>query len=546
MFSDCCPGPYHRRSRRNRLLISVAIVVLLLQQLAWIIHVWFDDGSSLHEMESSESSIRQLSLSNPRTFRGRIFYCGYKVPLAEYMFPDYEYMGDSLWELPNWRETNETVEIPDHKKDILVVGMAGGNCNRNGDERRSFAGKILYINGEPEGDAVSQAWYEYAASEEVYQIGPYGAETKPWHPQLNSFFHNHSLQVYHTAFHFMGTIYLPTHHNHNADYTKISEKEDSSGDDKAQQTTEKSSSSASALFDPWKQLVEGNGRSSASGPEPPRIPAVVYVSRNCVEYRQKTAILLAKEFQDLATSGVSIEEGSKKNDPSERQQQPKPKRQRRRRRLGDSQIGSDRVESFLHYGGQCRVEGGIPVPSTVLEGWENSDRSQFQSNYETIYTRYKYCLVVENTVKEGYVTEKLMHALLGGCLPIYYGSKVDVYKIFRNDAFVFFDVDDPRPALDEIRRLENDQAEYLRRTDGSLPLLKATTGINDGKNEGDHSSNSTAATVDLYFSLLPNVGTGKLCREIHEMMGLPIPESLLPMANGSLSSRVSSCPPNKE
>ena len=131
-----------------------------------------------------------------------------------------------------------------------------------------------------------------------------------------------------------------------------------------------------------------------------------------------------------------------------------------------TESGTPPSSSFVHYGGRCSVPGGIPVPT---------ERS-WQSNYKTIFTRYKYCLVMENTNSAGYVTEKLMLALLGGCLPIYYCSREDVYKIFRNDAFIYMDIDDPEPALDEIRRLENDPAEYLRRTDRSLPLLKSTPG----------------------------------------------------------------------
>jgi hypothetical protein len=626
-FAIVFKNAYRRRSRWNNLCIVMFIGVLVFRQLSWGSRFWFDVDSSLLLTETTmelPSMRQQLSSShdNPpttitttTTFRGRVYYCGYESPLTEYLFPDYDYMGDAPWELPDQTSTNETVAIPDHTQDLLVVGLWGANCNRKGDERQSFAGKILYINGEPHGDAFSQAWDENA-EDKVYQIGPYGAVTKPWNPQLDGFFRNHSLQVYQTALAFMGKIYLPTYHPHNHHHTKTSEAKDSSGDETAPQTTH--SEKAALVFDPWKQLIEGNGRSSASGPEPTRIPAVVYVSRNCVEHRQDAAELLAKEFRDLATSGVGVvsidQEGDAKTKKQSSEVQP-PKSRLLRRQLLDSQIGDDREDSgggwkpkirdvtasnfqalhqqaaekkmgennindnnsaenaekarieqdpsnsnsnshsniedndydipidqsssFLHYGGECSVEGGIPVPSHVLDGWENSDRSRFQSNYKTIYTRYKYCLVMENIAQEGYVTEKLIHALLGGCLPIYYGSKTDVDKIFRNDAFVFFDVNNPRLALDEIRRLENDPAEYLRRTDRSLPLLKATPimNINEGVHEGEggHNSsnsnlNSTAATVDLYFSLLPNIGTGKLCREIHEMLGLPLPESFLPTA----------------
>ena len=97
---------------------------------------------------------------------------------------------------------------------------------------------------------------------------------------------------------------------------------------------------------------------------------------------------------------------------------------------------------FVHYGGVCTVPGGIFAPNHVLRVWENQHRDQLRSNWKNIYIHYKYCLVMENTQQEGYVTEKLLYGLLGGCLLIYYGSK-EVNEIFYNNYFVYWDIDDP-------------------------------------------------------------------------------------------------------
>lgn len=303
------------------------------------------------------------------------------------------------------------------------------------------------------------------------------------------------------------------------------------------------------VFDPWKQLVEGNGERIAASHDVSRIPAIVYVSRNCVRYRTKAANLLAREFQDLATSGMETKflkinntttnfqalhkraaefNKARKSNAIHWNNEPQDNHRDHQKNLPTAAIAADRYfsnkikddngnweSSFVHYGGQCRVQGGIPVPP--LEGWKNNDRNTFPSNYETIYTRYKYCLVMENTKMDGYVTEKLLHGLLGGCMPIYYGSK-DVYQIFRNNSFVFMDIDNPQPALDELRRLENDPAEYYRRTDRRLPLLKSSS---------QEDPYDTAATIDSYFSIFPTIGTGKLSKKLHEMMGLEIPKSLV-------------------
>lgn len=51
------------------------------------------------------------------------------------------------------------------------------------------------------------------------------------------------------------------------------------------------------------------------------------------------------------------------------------------------------------------------------------------------YKNYRFALVCENSIGSGYVTEKLLHAKLGGCVPIYWGSS-DVTLDFNKDAFL--------------------------------------------------------------------------------------------------------------
>ena len=86
-------------------------------------------------------------------------------------------------------------------------------------------------------------------------------------------------------------------------------------------------------------------------------------------------------------------------------------------------------------------------------------------------------------------------------LPIYYGTR-EVYDIFHEDSFVFYDIDDPDQALDLIQHLESNQTEYERRL--SAPVLK-----------------NGADTVETYFSFLPTLGRGTLNKSIRNMMGLP-------------------------
>lgn len=510
------------------------------------------------------------------TYRGRVFFCGYKMDLAKHIFPEYEFIGDSEWKESLSENTNND---DSHENDILVVGLWGPGCNRGqGDERTKFRGKILYINGEPDGDPVRKNWdksqnsiqaleeHEHLA-QKIYQIGPYPEPIGK--DQLSSsdgsgfldYYQKHSLRIYHIAM-AATRIYLST-------------KDD--------------------VLNPWKQLLEGSSNEKSNSMlDRPRIPAIIYVSKNCVTFRQEAAELLARQFRDrapvwsteneewtvfkeddnggkrqtqrrlkhnqkngtvednykgryeyrygnnsLTSRGEGFSESKllRRLDASDFSETKKLLRNEKRKNnrlsllegtprdnqmfeknsnIDDSDSNEDVSSSFVHYGGECRVKGAIPLPPDAMEGFQDIDRSQFHSNYKTVFTRYKYCLVMENTKKDGYVTEKLLHALLGGCLPIYYGSE-DVYQIFREDSFIYFDVNNPEKALAQIEILEANHTEYLRMTDRRLPLLKSSS----------HSDPfSTEKTVNEYFSILPNIGTGMLCRKIHEMMGLHIPESV--------------------
>jgi len=138
-----------------------------------------------------------------------------------------------------------------------------------------------------------------------------------------------------------------------------------------------------------------------------------------------------------------------------------------------------------------RCHGSHPETSR----WKN-DRGT-----DTVHTLadYRFALVMENSVVDNYITEKLPNAVRAGVVPIYYGTR-DVFKIFNADAFVFYDVDDPRPALDRIAYLESDPAAYAEML--AQPILA----------NGDR-------TLEEYFVLPHDVGTGGgLRRRIREMV----------------------------
>ena len=150
-----------------------------------------------------------------------------------------------------------------------------------------------------------------------------------------------------------------------------------------------------------------------------------------------------------------------------------------------SQVGS------VHYGGRCNGRGvGQFSPEVSQGGWG-------ENHY--LFAKYRFALAMENTNTPHYVTEKIANAFLAGSVPIYYGPD-DVFEIFNREAFVFYDINNPEPALQRIAYLESNATAYAEVT--RQPVLA-------------HGEN----TVARYFSLRDSEGHGQLKWAIRERLG---------------------------
>ncbi|CAB9527238.1 Glycosyltransferase family 10 (fucosyltransferase) [Seminavis robusta] len=152
----------------------------------------------------------------------------------------------------------------------------------------------------------------------------------------------------------------------------------------------------------------------------------------------------------------------------------------------------------LHHTKGCHVNASkaelVPSPKLMSMGARGA-----YENHE-LYQNYKYCLVMENKVYPGYITEKILNSYLGGCVPIYYGTK-EIFDIFHKDSFVFYNVTNPQPALEQLQMLENDPNAYQKML-YDTPIL------------------ASPEVLEKYFSLSDDVGGGRLKKQIREMMGI--------------------------
>ncbi len=87
-----------------------------------------------------------------------------------------------------------------------------------------------------------------------------------------------------------------------------------------------------------------------------------------------------------------------------------------------------------------------------------------------LYGGYSFAITLENTVAPHYVTEKIWHAILAGCIPVYCGQDSTIYEDFKVDSFI--DTSSYKSNAELFSHLENmSDIEYSLRYDRCLEAL---------------------------------------------------------------------------
>ena len=109
--------------------------------------------------------------------------------------------------------------------------------------------------------------------------------------------------------------------------------------------------------------------------------------------------------------------------------------------------------------------GNSPEPSQRLAIKTTRDTSNgakgkdaWESNVYA-YRDFRFAMTFENTLKKGYVTEKILGAFTSGSIPVYYGSD-EIFTIFNRKAFVFFDIKAPEAGIERLFHLAANKSAY--------------------------------------------------------------------------------------
>lgn len=76
------------------------------------------------------------------------------------------------------------------------------------------------------------------------------------------------------------------------------------------------------------------------------------------------------------------------------------------------------------------------------------------------FNQYKFVFVCENSVKDGYITEKIFNCFFARVIPIYYGSRA-IHRYFLKDSFLCFNRPDYKTLKNKILKLKENKKNYL-------------------------------------------------------------------------------------
>jgi hypothetical protein len=117
--------------------------------------------------------------------------------------------------------------------------------------------------------------------------------------------------------------------------------------------------------------------------------------------------------------------------------------------------------------------GHITCPGQLFNNISNEECNR--EGITTYIKKFKFNICCENygAAHEGYITEKLMNACMGGAIPIYYGV-LDEYdeRIFNKDRIIFLTNETANEVADYVNELNNNKEkllEFYRR-----PVFKET------------------------------------------------------------------------
>jgi len=152
-------------------------------------------------------------------------------------------------------------------------------------------------------------------------------------------------------------------------------------------------------------------------------------------------------------------------------------------------------------GGRRRKDDSNTNTTSKVQKYPNRIRLANWEENRNLYKDFRFCLTMEHVNTPGYITEKILVAFWAGCLPIYWGPEDEIKDMFNPESFIYWDVNNPEPALQRLKYLEENRTAYDEVM--SQPIL-------------------ALGGLERYFSLDEPHGGGALKVKIRRYLGLHV------------------------
>tara|TARA_A100001015_G_scaffold254096_1_gene294714 strand:+ start:83 stop:1141 length:1059 start_codon:yes stop_codon:yes gene_type:complete len=132
--------------------------------------------------------------------------------------------------------------------------------------------------------------------------------------------------------------------------------------------------------------------------------------------------------------------------------------------------------------GGCQTTPNMKTPKEEIR----IPGKSFHQN-DSKYKDYKLCIAIENSISDGYITEKIINAYMGGCIPIIWSgtnkTNKEYYNIFNKESFIdLSDFDNDEEFCMYIENLLNNPEQLLKMRRESIfkkPYFKRLNWYND-------------------------------------------------------------------
>lgn len=124
----------------------------------------------------------------------------------------------------------------------------------------------------------------------------------------------------------------------------------------------------------------------------------------------------------------------------------------------------------------CRIQP-VSCPGSLFHN--DPLLKQQYSNDKLLYLRdFRFTICPENSSYPGYITEKLLHAFLAGCIPIYWGDVQLEPGVFNPDAVLTWHTgQDNQDLIEQIRYINSSDTRFFEFRTKHPPLLESAVDI---------------------------------------------------------------------